>query len=119
MYLNPLQASSIVNAHSLLSMLTPSGTLPYLVLSKPYDVGTRFSMGLLMQPGKRAGQLASWKNAFPQKPFWRPWAHGSPLCACGSALGLFGLWPHMALASRGSGHTDHVRVMQRVAGPEA
>ena len=34
-------------------------------------------------------------------------------------LGLFGLWPHMTLASRGSGDTDHVRVMQRVAGPEA
>jgi hypothetical protein len=60
------------------------------------------------------------ENAFPQKPFWRQWARcGSPLCVCGSALGLFGL-----LASHGSGlarlwRSDHVRVMQRVAGPEA
>ncbi len=41
-----------------------------------------------------------------------------PLVAL-ATLGLFGFWPHMALASRGSGDTDHVRVMQRVAGPEA
>ena len=40
-----------------------------------------------------------------------------PLVAL-ATLGLFGLWPHMALASHGSGDTDHVRVMQRVAGPE-
>ncbi len=33
--------------------------------------------------------------------------------------GSSGFWPHMALASHGSGDTDHVRVMQRVAGPEA
>ncbi len=38
---------------------------------------------------------------------------------CLGLFGLFGLWPHMTLASRGSGDTDHVRVMQRVAGPEA
>jgi hypothetical protein len=86
-------------------------------------VGTRFSIGLQMQPGKSSrttGQLSGpifpatfvvrWKNAFPQKPFGRPWAHGSPLCACSSSLGLFGLglfglWPHMALASHGSGLT--------------
>ena len=38
------------------------------------------------------------------------WLHSSPLCACSSSLGLFGLglfglWPHMALASHGSGLT--------------
>jgi len=32
--------------------------------------------------------------------------------------GSSSFWPHMALASHGSGGTDHVRVMQRVAGPE-
>ena len=60
-------------------------------------VGTRFSIGLLMQPGK-----SSRTTGLPTKPFGRPWAHGSPLCACGSSLGLFGLCPHMALSSHGS-----------------
>ena len=94
-----------------------------------------------MQPGKRAGQLASCPARFPDcisstmekhvptKTIWEAVGSWFPalrvqffaralraralraLASHGS--GLTWLWPHMALA------IDHVRVMQRVAGPEA
>ena len=65
-----------------------------------------------------AGCISSpMEKRFPQKPFGWPWAHGSPLCACGSALGLSGSG-QCGSGLAGSGDTDHVRVMQRVAGPE-
>jgi len=48
-------------------------------------VGTRFSIQLSGSIFP-AAFVVRWKNAFPQKPFGRPWAHGSPFCACGSSL---------------------------------
>jgi hypothetical protein len=92
-----------------------------------------------MSAGERRGKVADGKccicstmeNAFPQKPFGWPWAHGSPLLRlrsfgrlrlCARALGLRlkygsgldGLW---LKCSDLAGSGVAMRVMQQVAGP--
>jgi hypothetical protein len=88
-------------------------------------VGTRFSIGLLMQPGNRAGQLANragqldscparfpgcisslMEKRVPTKTIWESvgsWFPASRVRFCARTLSV-GFCPHMTLASHVSGY---------------
>ena len=74
--------------------------------------------GPVVRPDFLTELVVQCKNAFPQKPFWRPWTSWFPVLRVLFCIRALRSLSNTALASHGSGDTDHVLVMQLVAGSE-